>query len=176
MSITAESAVASDVKVLRNYVAGAWSDSQGDLLDVVNPSTGGLLGRVPMSSAQEVETAVAAARAAAPEWRRTPISTRSKFVMRYAHAIEARLDEVAGAIAEDVGKTIADARGEVLRAIDGLEAAMAIPMLARGQIAENVARGVDAETIRQPLGVVGVISPFNFPLFSTCAQQASALA
>jgi malonate-semialdehyde dehydrogenase (acetylating)/methylmalonate-semialdehyde dehydrogenase len=176
LSATATPDADTTTKILRNYVNGAWTDSQGDLLDVINPSTGALLGKVPLSTRDEVEAAVAAARAAAPEWRRTPIGQRTRFVIRYRNAIEARHEDVSRAIAEDVGKTIAEARGEVTRSLDGLEATAAIPMLARGQIAEDAARGVEAHTIRQPLGVVGVISPFNFPLFSTCAQQSAALA
>jgi malonate-semialdehyde dehydrogenase (acetylating)/methylmalonate-semialdehyde dehydrogenase len=176
MSVTVPTAPDTQTRVLRNYINGAWADSTGDLLDVVNPSNGDLLGKVPLSTRAEVEKAVAAARAAQPEWRRTPIMQRTKFVLRYREAIEVRHEDVSRAIALDVGKSIGDARGEVTRSLDGLEAAAAIPMLARGQISEDVARGVEAHTIRQPIGVVGVISPFNFPLFSTCAQQSAALA
>jgi malonate-semialdehyde dehydrogenase (acetylating)/methylmalonate-semialdehyde dehydrogenase len=175
MSTTLDSPTDTQVPVLRNYVGGAWTAPSGDADDVVNPATGETVARVPLSSAKEVEAAVAAARAALPEWRRTPATTRARFVARYLRGIEDRLDEVAAAIAQDVGKTFAEGRGEVIRSMEGLEAAGAIPMLLRGQLAENVASGVDAEMIRQPVGVCGVISPFNFPLFSTIAQQSAAL-
>jgi malonate-semialdehyde dehydrogenase (acetylating)/methylmalonate-semialdehyde dehydrogenase len=148
---------------LRNYVGGEWVEPSCEWLDDANPATGELTGMVPLSSAGEVDAAVAAARVAQPAWRAVPPQRRARAVMALREALWASRDEIAGLITEDMGKTFDDARGEVLRGIESTEAACAIPHLLKGEGLEGVATGVDVDLVRQPVGVVAAITPFNFP-------------
>ena len=151
-------------RTLANYVGGAWRNSATtDTLDDIAPATGELKALVPLSGAADVDAAVEAARAAQPGWRALPPQRRARAVMALREALWARREEIARLVTEDMGKTIADARGEVLRGIESTEAACAIPHLLKGEGLEGVASGVDVELVRQPVGVVGAITPFNFP-------------
>lgn len=166
----------SEVRMVSNYVDGSWRDSTTSIFfDVIDPSTGAVTAVVPDSTQAEVDEAVAAASAALPGWRRTPATTRAEFILRYRMEVERRIDDIVDAISQDAGKATADARAEVLRSISALDNALSVPMSLRGQIMEQVATSVDTETVRQPVGVCAIISPFNFPMFSTVAQQSTAL-
>ena len=161
MSTTVE---ATEVKTLDNYVAGAWAPvADRERLDDIDPFTGALAARVPLSEAPEVDAAVRAARAAQPAWREVAPQRRARAVMALREALWAHREELAQLVTADMGKTIDDARGEVLRGIESTEAATAIPHLLKGENLEGVARGVDVELVRQPVGVVAAITPFNFP-------------
>ena len=139
----------------RNYIGGRWvASTSTDQLDVQNPATGETLARVPLSGAADVDTAVKAARAAFPEWRRRPTIERARWMFGFRQVVEAHADELARSVTREMGKTLPDARAEVGRAIEMIEAASAIPQTMQGRILENVATGVDCETIRQPVGVV----------------------
>jgi malonate-semialdehyde dehydrogenase (acetylating)/methylmalonate-semialdehyde dehydrogenase len=176
MSSTALSDPTTDVQVVSNYVAGAWRRSTStEFVDVINPSDGSVTAVVPMSTQSDVDDAVAAARGALPGWRATPATTRADFILRYRMEVERRIDDIVSAIARDAGKAQADARAEVVRSISALDNALSIPMTLRGHIVEQVATGVDTEMVRQPVGVCAMISPFNFPMFSSVAQQSAAL-
>ena len=162
MSVTTTEA---DAVVLRNYIDGRWvAAAAGATLADRNPATGELLGRVPLSGADDVDLAVAAARRAQPAWRDTPPQERARVLMRVRDVLDEHRDELAGLVTRDMGKTLADAFAEVGRGIESVEAACAGPHLLKGENLEGVARGVDVDLVRQPVGVVAAITPFNFPI------------
>src|SRR5205809_751941 len=147
-----------------NYIDGRWQDSTAsEWQDVVNPATGEALGRVPLSDAQEVAKAIQAASAAYPAWRRTPPQDRIQPLFKLKQLLEDHLHELARIITQENGKTLAEAKAELRRAIENVEVACGIPMMMQGYNLEDVARGIDETMIRQPLGVVAAITPFNFP-------------
>ena len=153
----------SSIEVLPNYVAGAWRTPSGAALDVRNPATGETLARVPMSSAADVQAAVAAASDAADGWRRTPATERIQYLFRFKQLLEEDFEAIARTITMECGKTIGEARGELRRGIENVEVATGIPSLSMGYNSEDIASGIDELLIRQPLGVVAAITPFNFP-------------
>jgi malonate-semialdehyde dehydrogenase (acetylating)/methylmalonate-semialdehyde dehydrogenase len=149
---------------LTNYINGKWVDSASlDWRDVVNPATGEMLARVPLADAAEVNAAVEAAAAAFPEWRRTPPEDRIQPLFKLKMLMEEHLDDFGRIISQENGKTFAEAKAEMRRAIENVEVACGIPMMMQGYNLEDVARGIDEMMIRQPLGVVAAITPFNFP-------------
>jgi malonate-semialdehyde dehydrogenase (acetylating) / methylmalonate-semialdehyde dehydrogenase len=150
-------------RLLRNYVAGRWVDSAGDTLDVTNPATGELLARVPLSTAEELADAVIAARSAFGSWRSRSVIERARWLFELRRVMNDRIDEIAASVTREMGKTYPDAQAEVSRAIEMVECATAIPTTMQGRILEGVATMIDAETIRQPVGVCAAIVPFNFP-------------
>jgi malonate-semialdehyde dehydrogenase (acetylating) / methylmalonate-semialdehyde dehydrogenase len=151
-------------RLLDNYVAGRWTPaSSTDALDVVNPATSEVLARVPLSSADDLDAAVRAAREALPAWRAVSVIQRARLLFDLREGLEARKEELARSVTTEMGKTIADARAEVARMIEMVECACAVPTTMQGRIMEDVSRNVDCETIRQPVGVCAAIVPFNFP-------------
>jgi malonate-semialdehyde dehydrogenase (acetylating)/methylmalonate-semialdehyde dehydrogenase len=153
-----------DTRVLANFVGGAWTPSAAtETLEDRDPASGELLARVPLSTAGDVDAAVAAARAAAATWRATSPQARARAVMALRETLLAHQDELAELVSRDMGKTLADASAEVGRGIESCEAAIAMPHLLKGENLEGVATGVDVELIRQPVGDVAAITPFNFP-------------
>ena len=151
-------------RLLDNYVGGQWTPASGtEELDVTNPATGEVLARVPMSSSSDLDAAVRAARAALPEWRAVSVIGRARLLFALREGLEARKEELARSVTTEMGKTIVDGRAEVGRMIEMVEAACAIPTTMQGRILEDVATNVDAETVRQPVGVCAAIVPFNFP-------------
>ena len=151
-------------RLLDNYVAGRWTPSTGgDALDVTNPATGETLVRVPLSAAADLDAAVDAARAALPGWRAVSAIGRARKLFELREGLVARSDDLARSVTTEMGKTLPDARAEVARMIEMVEAACALPTTMQGRVLEDVARNVDAETIRQPVGVCAAIVPFNFP-------------
>ncbi len=153
-----------DVRLLDNYVGGAWTPAAGtETLEVTNPASGETLARVPLSSAADLDAAVAAARAALPAWRAVSVIERGRRLFALREGLNARREELAQSVTAEMGKTIADARAEVARMIEMVEAACAVPTTMQGRIIEDVSRNVDAETVRQPVGVCAAIVPFNFP-------------
>ncbi len=146
------------------YAGGEWrKSSASECLDLTNPATGDWLGRVPLCPPADVATAVHAAEAAFPEWRRTPAQQRVQYLFKVRALLEEHFEELAALVTQENGKTLAESRGEVRRAIDNVEVACGIPVLMQGYNLEDVARGIDEVLIRQPLGVVAAITPFNFP-------------
>ena len=152
-------------RLLDNYIDGEWTPAQAatDVLDVTNPATGEVLARVPLSGASDLDLAVRAAREALPEWRAVSTIARARKLFELRERLVARQEELARSVTTEMGKTIADARAEVARMIEMVEAACAIPTTMQGRILEDVSRNIDAETIRQPVGVCAAIVPFNFP-------------
>ena len=156
---------ATATKTLDNYIGGAWTPAGegAELLDVTNPATGEALARVPMSGTAELDDAVAAAREALPAWRAVSVIERGRRLFALREGLDARREELARSVTTEMGKTIDDARAEVARMIEMVECACAVPTTLQGRIVEDVSRGIDAETIRQPVGVCAAIVPFNFP-------------
>ena len=153
-----------DVRLLDNYIGGRWTPAGSDeTADVTNPASGELLARVPLSSSGDLDAAVAAAREALPEWRAVSVIERGRRLFDLREALDARREELARSVTTEMGKTIADARAEVARMIEMVECACAVPTTMQGRILEDVSRNVDAETVRQPVGVCAAIVPFNFP-------------
>jgi malonate-semialdehyde dehydrogenase (acetylating) / methylmalonate-semialdehyde dehydrogenase len=151
-------------RTLENYIAGAWTPSSSqEALDVVNPATGDVLAHVPLSGRGDLDAAVAAARAALPQWRAVSTIERARRLFALRAGLDARREDLARSVTAEMGKTIGDARAEVARMIEMVEAACAIPTTMQGRILEDVARNVDCETVRQPVGVCAAIVPFNFP-------------
>jgi malonate-semialdehyde dehydrogenase (acetylating)/methylmalonate-semialdehyde dehydrogenase len=156
---------ATQTRLLENYVAGRWvpAEDPSEILDVTNPATGETLARVPLSGAKDLDRAVQAARAALPEWRAVSTIARAKKLFELHERLVARQEDLARSVTTEMGKTLVDARAEVARMIEMVEAACAIPTTMQGRILEDVSRNVDAETVRQPVGVCAAIVPFNFP-------------
>jgi malonate-semialdehyde dehydrogenase (acetylating)/methylmalonate-semialdehyde dehydrogenase len=151
-------------RLLDNYVGGRWTaSSSSEALDVTNPATGEVLARVPLSSAADLDAAVTAAREALPAWRAVSTIGRARKLFELRERLVARHEDLARSVTTEMGKTIADARAEVARMIEMVEAACAIPTTMQGRVLEDVSRNIDAETIRQPVGVCAAIVPFNFP-------------
>jgi malonate-semialdehyde dehydrogenase (acetylating) / methylmalonate-semialdehyde dehydrogenase len=151
-------------RLLDNYVAGRWTPATGDdALDVTNPATGETLARVPLSASADLDAAVSAARAALPEWRAVSAIARARKLFELREGLVARSDDLARSVTTEMGKTLPDARAEVARMIEMVEAACALPSTMQGRVLEDVSRNVDAETVRQPVGVCAAIVPFNFP-------------
>ena len=151
-------------ELLPNYLGGAWhTATSSDALDVMNPATGETLGRVPLSSAEDVGQVVAAASRAFDGWRRTPPTERIQYLFAFKQRLEAEFEDLARTVTMEAGKTLGEARGEIRRGIENVECAAGIPSLSMGYNVEDIASGIDEMMIRQPLGVVAAITPFNFP-------------
>ncbi len=146
-----------------NYVNGEWRKSAAPTQTVVNPATNEIIARVPLSTAREVDDAVAAADRIKNEWRRTPPGDRVQYLFALKQLLEDHIDELARTVVMENGKTFAEAKGEVRRAIENVEVACGIPMLMQGYNLEDISPGIDETMIRQPVGIVAAITPFNFP-------------
>ncbi len=148
-----------------NYIAGEWSPGDAcERLPVTDPATGEALGAVPDSGRTEVDRAVAAASAAFPAWRRTPVPERARVFFRLKALLDEHHDDLAVSLSREHGKNVAETWGEVQRGIENVEHAAGMPTLMMGDTLEDIARGVDCETVRQPIGVFAVITPYNFPV------------
>src|SRR4051794_4233307 len=151
-------------RLLDNYIGGRWTPAAtSEALDVTNPATGAVLARVPLSSAADLDAAVQAARTALPAWRAVSAIERGRRLFALREGLDARREELARTVTTEMGKTIDDARAEVARMIEMVECACAVPTTMQGRVLEDVSRNIDAETIRQPVGVCAAIVPFNFP-------------
>ena len=151
--------------ILQNYVGGAWVDSAAtDALDDLDPSTGELLAKIPLSTAADVDAAVEAAQGARREWAALAPQRRARALFALRDSLWQNRDELARIVTHDMGKALDDAAGEVLRGIESVEAACGVPTLLKGENLEGIATGIDVEQWRQPVGVVAAITPFNFPV------------
>jgi malonate-semialdehyde dehydrogenase (acetylating)/methylmalonate-semialdehyde dehydrogenase len=150
--------------VLANYLGGEWRRPDGvEAIPDVDPATGETVAMVPLSGAAEVDAAVKAARAAQPGWRAVPPQRRARAILALREELLRRRGELSALVCADMGKTLPDADGEVGRGIESIESAAAIPHLLKGENLEGIAAGMDVEMVRQPVGVVAAITPFNFP-------------
>jgi len=151
-------------EVVRMLTGGEWRASRSTRLqEICNPATGDLLARVPFCLPDEVEQAVAAAAAAFPAWRDTPVTQRVRVLFRYRELLNQREDELARLTTREHGKTLEEARASVRRGIEVVEFACGVPTLLMGESVEGVGRNIDTVSLRQPLGVCVGIPPFNFP-------------
>lgn len=155
---------ATPVTAIPQYINGQWENSSArESQDVVNPATGEVLARVPLADESEVTRAIESAAAAFPAWRRTPPEDRIQPLFKLKQLLEEHIDELSRIITQENGKTFGEAKGELRRAIENVEVACGIPTMMQGYNLEDVARGIDETMIRQPLGVVAAVTPFNFP-------------
>ncbi len=149
---------------LLNYIGGTWRRSRAsDYLDVRNPATAETMVRVPLTPPEEVDEAIRKAQAAFDDWRRTPSIERIQYLFKFKQLLDEHFDEIARLTTQECGKTLAEAQGELRRGIENVEVATGIPSLMMGYNSEDIARGIDEHMLRQPVGVVAAITPFNFP-------------
>ncbi len=149
---------------LPNFIAGQWVPSlSSQTRPVHNPASAEVLATVPLSGADEAHAAIAAAHRAFPEWCRIPLADRVQFLFQLKARLEQDFEELSRTITLECGKTLAESRGEMRRAIENVEVACAATSLTQGLFSEDIAPGIDEFTIRQPLGVCAIIAPFNFP-------------
>jgi malonate-semialdehyde dehydrogenase (acetylating)/methylmalonate-semialdehyde dehydrogenase len=148
-----------------NFIGGRWIESRtAESLSVSDPASGDQLGRVPLSPREEVDEAVRAAGEAFPGWRETPPLERARVLFRLKALLDENIDSLARSLTREHGKILPESRGEVQRGIENVEHACGIPGLMMGETLEDIARGIDCETVRQPLGVFAAITPYNFPV------------
>ena len=153
------------METINHYIGGSVAEgSGGRYADVYNPALGEPCARVALASGDDIDAAVAAASAAFPAWAATPPLARARVLFNYLQLCQRHTDDFAALVVREHGKTFADARGEVARGIEVVEFAVGIPHLLKGEFTDQIARGIDAWSMRQPLGVVAGITPFNFPV------------
>ncbi len=153
-----------DQRPLQNFIAGQWVDAEhSGVLPVENPSTGEIIASVPLSTAPETHRAIEAAVRAFPGWSRTPVSRRVQFLFALLEQLRQQEEEIARSITEENGKSLTDARAEVKRLVENCEVACGMPVLQQGSKLVGASDGIDGEVLRLPVGVFGMIAPFNFP-------------
>lgn len=154
-----------NLETIPHFINGNRVDTKsGRYGDVFNPALGEPVARVALGSIQEVDQAVAAATAAFRAWADRPPLARARVLFKYLELLHQHTDELAALITREHGKTLDDAKGEIARGIEVVEFAVGIPHLLKGDFSDQIARGIDATSFRQPLGVVAGITPFNFPV------------
>lgn len=151
------------VAKVRNYIDGEWVESNGERREILNPATGRIIATCPMSTAEDLNAAITAARAAFPEWRQTPALTRCRYLFRLKQLVEDNFEELSRVQTMEHGKTIDESRGETRRGIENVEVATGIPTLMQGEYSEDIAFGIDEWLVHVPAGVFGIIGPYNFP-------------
>lgn len=152
-------------RILKNYINGKWADSLGkDYLSVINPADSSIIAKVPAGTKQDVMLAAEAAHAAQPSWRNVPAEQRIQYLFRMKQLLEANADNIARICTMECGKTFAESKAEIVRAVENIEVACGIPKLLQGDISEDITTGIDEFYIRQPVGTGACISPFNFPV------------
>jgi len=165
------------IRQIQHYLGGGRVDgTSGRSVDVMNPSTGAVQAQVPMASTAEVDAAVASAAVAQREWAAWNPQRRARVMMRFVDLVNANIDELAELLSIEHGKTVPDARGDVQRGVEVIEFAIGIPHLLKGEFTEDAGAGIDVHSVRQPLGVVAGITPFNFPAMIPLWKAGPALA
>lgn len=153
------------MEILKNYINGEWTSSKSKTsLPVINPATGKEMYKVPAGCKEDVEQAAEGAMSSFTDWRNIPPVKRIQYLFKMKQIIESNADEVATLCTNESGKTFAESKAEIVRAIENIEVACGIPMLLQSEFSEDVAKGIDEYMIRQPLGVGACIAPFNFPV------------
>ncbi|MFC5773545.1 CoA-acylating methylmalonate-semialdehyde dehydrogenase [Ectobacillus antri] len=156
---------ATDTQVLKNLIGGNWVNSQGtEVLDVLNPATKEVIAKVNISSVADVHMAVQAAKTAFITWKNTPTPKRARILFKYHSLLTEQHEELAKLIVKENGKAYKEAYGEVQRGIECVEFASGAPTLLMGETLSGIAEDIDSEMFRYPLGVIGGITPFNFPM------------
>jgi malonate-semialdehyde dehydrogenase (acetylating)/methylmalonate-semialdehyde dehydrogenase len=151
-------------EVLRNFIGGRWVETRArEFLDVYNPARGEVIARTPLSTGEDLDAAVLAAKKAFPAWRDTPAVVRARTLFLFRQLLEENFEELARTVTTEHGKTIGESRGSVRRGIECVEVACGSPSLMMGYGLENISSGIDCQVIRQAVGVCAAIAPFNFP-------------
>ncbi len=159
------SAIKNDTAVLKNFINGKWVTALSQqTLDVPNPATNELLAKVPVSTKEDVDLAVAAAMEAFKVWKKVPVPKRARILYKYHYLLTENHADLARQIVQENGKAYKEAFGEVQRGIECVEFACGAPTLMMGEVLSGIAEEIDSEMFRYPLGVVGGITPFNFPM------------
>ncbi|KZE73959.1 CoA-acylating methylmalonate-semialdehyde dehydrogenase [Paenibacillus elgii] len=159
----------SNEKLLQNYIGGQWVDATSGKEDIVtNPATGEVLARVPLSSREDLDQAVRTAKEAFKQWSRVPVPRRARIMFKYQQLLVEHWDELARLVTLENGKNYAEAYGEVQRGIECVEFAAGAPTLMMGSVLPDIATGLESNMYRYPIGVVGGITPFNFPMMVPC--------
>jgi len=161
MSIPSPASHAS--RSIGHFINGRPTAGRGASAPCYNPATGEIVGAVAMATPDEVDAAVGAARTAFPAWAQTPPLKRARVMFRFKELIERDMEALAAAITQEHGKVLSDAKGELVRGLEVVEYACGIPELLKGEYTEQIASGIDAWSMRQPLGVCAGVTPFNFP-------------
>jgi malonate-semialdehyde dehydrogenase (acetylating)/methylmalonate-semialdehyde dehydrogenase len=157
--------IQNDTLVLKNFINGQWVEASGsEVLDVPNPATGEVLAKVVISSKEDVEKAVQAAKEAFAAWKKVPVPKRARILFKYHYLLTEHHEELAKLVVLENGKAYKEAYGEVQRGIECVEFAAGAPTLMMGESLSGIAEDIDSEMFRYPLGVVGGITPFNFPM------------
>lgn len=166
-----------EVIKLKNYINGEWVESKsGEYEDVLNPATGEVLAQVPISTKEEVDDAVKAAKKAFETWKDLAVPRRARILFKYQQLLVENWDELAEIITKENGKNLPEAKGEVQRGIENVEFAAGAPTLMMGDNLATIATGLQSETYRYPIGVIGGITPFNFPMMVPCWMYPMAVA
>jgi malonate-semialdehyde dehydrogenase (acetylating)/methylmalonate-semialdehyde dehydrogenase len=151
------------MKIL-NYINGEWiTPSVPEYIKVINPATGELLAQTPLCGSEDVDKAVEAASTALPSWRHVPAQERIQYLFKLRDLLKLNLDEISRIITKECGKTYDESKAEMVRAIENVEIACGIPLMAKGEYSEDIAPGIDEMMVRQPVGVCATICPYNFP-------------
>lgn len=150
--------------MISDYIGGQWVPSSAkNSVSIVNPATGKEINRCPLGSSEDVNRAVQAAQTAFQDWKQVPAIERVQYLFKLKPLLEAHVEELAKLVTQEHGKTLNEARGSVKRGIQMIDTATGMPTFQKGEFSEDIARGIDCLTIRQPLGVFAGIAPFNFP-------------
>ncbi|OGU35471.1 MAG: methylmalonate-semialdehyde dehydrogenase (acylating) [Ignavibacteria bacterium GWB2_35_6b] len=150
---------------LKNYINGQWTESNSnEMLEVTNPATASVINFVPLGCSADVNDAAAAAKQAFKDWRNTPITDRIQYLFKMKKILEDNVDEISKICTMESGKTFAESKAEMKRAVENIEVACGMPQMMQGDFSEDIANGIDEFMIRQPLGVAACIAPFNFPI------------
>ncbi|WP_431801526.1 CoA-acylating methylmalonate-semialdehyde dehydrogenase [Halobacillus andaensis] len=169
--------VTSEVKTLQNYIGGEWVDAKSDQTEeVYNPATGEVIAGVPISSHEDVDYAVNVAKEAFQEWKEVPVPKRARILFKYQQLLVDHWDELAELITIENGKNLKEAKGEVQRGIENVEFATGAPTLMMGDQLPSIANGLESGVSRYPIGVIGGITPFNFPMMVPCWMFPMAIA
>ena len=165
------------VQNIKNYINGEWVESKSTNIEpVYNPATGEVIANVPLSTAEELDHAVQVADAAFQEWKEVPVPRRARIMFKYQQLLVEHWDELAKLITLENGKNFTEAHGEVLRGIECVEFAAGAPTLMMGEQLPSIATGLESGVYRYPIGVIGGITPFNFPMMVPCWMFPMALA
>jgi malonate-semialdehyde dehydrogenase (acetylating)/methylmalonate-semialdehyde dehydrogenase len=147
-----------------NFVNGKWiKPDVSEHVRVINPATGELMTKTPLCGIDEVQMAAEAASSALPSWRKTPVQERIQYLFKLRDLLRTDMHQIARTITDEAGKTLEESKAEMMRAIENVEVACGMPMLAKGEVVEDIAPGIDEIMLRQPVGVCATIAPFNFP-------------
>lgn len=151
------------MKIL-NYINGEWvAPKVSEYVDVINPATGEVMAKTPLSGKADVDSAAKSAAAAFPAWRRTSVQDHIQYLFKLRDLLKANMDDLARTITNEAGRTFEESKAELVHMIENVEVACGMPLMAKGEIVEDIAPGIDEIMLRQPVGVCTTIAPFNFP-------------